>query len=174
MDGLDLLAQPAYFAASCLLLGLAVGSFLNVVIHRLPKMMERDWQAQCAELANAPGPVLAPLSLSRPRSSCPKCGHRISALENIPIVSWLALRGRCSACKAAISPRYPLVEALTALLSAYAGWHFGFTLAAAPLSAAFASVAYSRAVLMWDGGLNPPGTMRICESSSRFLTVVME
>ena len=131
MDGLDLLAQPAYFAASCLLLGLAVGSFLNVVIHRLPKMMERDWQAQCAELANAPGPVLAPLSLSRPRSSCPKCGHRISALENIPIVSWLALRGRCSACKAAISPRYPLVEALTALLSAYAGWHFGFTLAAA-------------------------------------------
>ena len=131
MTGLDLLAQPAYFAASCLLLGLAVGSFLNVVIHRLPKMMERDWQAQCAELANTPGPVLAPLSLSRPRSSCPKCGHRISALENIPIASWLALRGRCSACKAAISPRYPLVEALTALLSAYAGWHFGFTLAAA-------------------------------------------
>ncbi len=131
MAGLDLLAQPAYFTASCLLLGLAVGSFLNVVIHRLPKMMERDWQVQCEELANAATPVLAPLSLSRPRSSCPKCGHPISALENIPIASWLILRGRCSACKATISPRYPLVEALTALLSAYAGWHFGFTLAAA-------------------------------------------
>lgn len=131
MAVLDLLAQPATFTASCLLLGLAIGSFLNVVIHRLPKMMERDWLAQCAELSGKASPVQEPLSLSRPRSSCPKCGQKISVLENIPIFSWIALRGRCSACKASISPRYPLVEALTALLSAYAGWHFGFTVAAA-------------------------------------------
>lgn len=131
MTLIDLLSQPAYFAAACLLLGLAVGSFLNVVIHRLPQMLERDWRAQCAELSGEPPAQQEPLSLSRPRSRCPKCGHKISVLENIPILSWLALRGRCSACKATISARYPLVEAATAMLSAYAGWHFGFTLAAA-------------------------------------------
>ncbi|OIQ91900.1 type 4 prepilin-like protein leader peptide-processing enzyme [mine drainage metagenome] len=127
----DFLADPAHFAAACLLFGLAIGSFLNVVIHRLPQILEREWRAQCAELAGEPGPVQEPLSLSRPRSRCPKCGHPISAWENIPLLSYLVLRGRCRACRARISPRYPAIEALTALLSAYAGWHFGFTVTAA-------------------------------------------
>ncbi len=127
----DILAQPAYLAFACLLLGLVVGSFLNVVIHRLPQMMQRDWQAQCAELRGETPPAREKLTLALPRSRCPQCGHPISALENIPILSWLALRGRCRGCKAPISVRYPLVEAATGLLSAYAGWHFGLTLAAA-------------------------------------------
>ena len=131
MTLLDFLADPAHFAAACLLFGLAIGSFLNVVIHRLPLILERGWQAQCAELAGEPAPAQETLSLSRPGSFCPKCGHPISALENIPLLSYLVLRGRCRACQARISPRYPAIEALTALLSAYAGWHFGFTVAAA-------------------------------------------
>ncbi len=131
MTLLDFLADPAHFAAACLLFGLAIGSFLNVVIHRLPLIMERGWRAQCAELAGEPAPAQEALSLSRPGSRCPKCGHPISAWENIPLLSYLALRGRCRACQARISPRYPAIEALTALLSAYAGWHFGFTVAAA-------------------------------------------
>ncbi len=131
MTLIGLLSQPAYFVTTCLLLGLAVGSFLNVVIHRLPQMLERQWRAQSAEMSGQPQSQEEPLSLSRPRSRCPKCGHKIPAWENIPIVSWLALRGRCSACQTPISVRYPLVEAATGLLSAYAGWHFGFTLAAA-------------------------------------------
>lgn len=127
----DLLASPAGFTIACGVLGLLVGSFLNVVIHRLPRMMEADWQAQCAELRGEPLPAAAPLSLVRPRSHCPQCGHPIGALENIPIVSWLLLRGRCSACKAPISARYPLVEALTGTLTALTALHFGFGLAAA-------------------------------------------
>lgn len=115
------------------LLGLCVGSFLNVVIHRLPLMMESEWRAQCAELdGTTTSTAEAPLSLARPRSRCPHCGHPISALENIPLLSYLLiLRGKCSACGQPISPRYPLVEALTGLLSAYAAWHFGPTLQAA-------------------------------------------
>ncbi|SMB25110.1 Type 4 prepilin-like proteins leader peptide-processing enzyme [Includes: Leader peptidase; N-methyltransferase] [Sterolibacterium denitrificans] len=122
-----LLTQPACLAALCLLLGLMVGSFLNVVIHRLPLMMQREWEAQCAELREE---TLAPqetFNLAVPRSRCPKCGHAISALENIPIISWLVLRGRCRGCQAPISPRYPLIEALCGLLSAYAAWRFGYT-----------------------------------------------
>ena len=121
------------------LLGVCIGSFLNVVIHRLPKMMEREWEMQCAELrgespstataGSAAGP--ATLTLAKPRSRCPACGHQISALENIPIVSYLLLRGKCSGCSAPISLRYPLIEAATGLLSAYIAWHFGPTLQAA-------------------------------------------
>lgn len=111
--------------------GLAVGSFLNVVIHRLPRMMERDWRAQCAELAGQALPPQEPLSLWRPRSRCPHCGHLIGALENIPLLSYLLLKGRCRACHQPIGLRYPLVEALTAVLFGYAAWRFGFTLAAA-------------------------------------------
>lgn len=117
--------------AAAALLGLSVGSFLNVVIHRLPRMMEREWQAQCAELRAEELPAAEALSLARPRSRCPHCGHQISALENIPVISYLLLRGRCAGCKAAISPRYPIIEALTGLLSAFTVWHFGPTLAAA-------------------------------------------
>ncbi len=107
------------------ILGLLIGSFLNVVIHRLPKMMEHEWRIQCAELHGGDTPPHAPLSLSKPRSRCPACGHQISALENIPIISWLALRGRCSACKAPISPRYPTIEALSGALFAFAAFKFG-------------------------------------------------
>lgn len=117
-------------AAAAGLLGLCVGSFLNVVIHRLPKMMEQEWQAQCSELRGeiAPG-VAEPLSLARPRSRCPACGHQISALENIPLISYLfILKGKCSACGTRIPPRYPIIEAATAFLSAYAAWHFGPTM----------------------------------------------
>ncbi len=118
--------SPNLFSVLCGVLGLLVGSFLNVVIHRLPKMMESEWQCQCAELRGEEIPEQDPLSLVKPRSRCPQCGHRIAALENIPIVSWIVLRGQCSACKAAISPRYPIVEAITGLLTAFAAMHFGF------------------------------------------------
>jgi leader peptidase (prepilin peptidase)/N-methyltransferase len=124
-----MLADPAVVALAAGLIGLMIGSFLNVVIHRMPIMMERDWAAQCAELKGEAVPVVEPLSLARPRSSCPHCGHQITALENIPVISWLVLRGRCKACTAPISLRYPLIEALTGLLFALAAWHFGFTAA---------------------------------------------
>ncbi len=126
---LDLLASsPAWLLAITALLGLMVGSFLNVVIHRLPLIMQRDWRSQCAEYLERPelAPTDEPLSLSRPRSRCPHCGHAITALENIPLLSYLWLRGRCSGCGARISPRYPAIEIVTALLSAAVAWHFGF------------------------------------------------
>lgn len=112
------------------LLGLCVGSFLNVVIHRLPKMMEQDWLAQCAELRGEAAPDQGEaLSLAKPRSRCPSCGHQITALENIPLLSYLLiLKGKCSACGTRISPRYPVIELMTGLLSAYAAWHFGPTI----------------------------------------------
>ncbi len=120
------LPETSGLAALAGLLGLCVGSFLNVVIHRLPRMMERDWQAQCAELRGEPAPAEGErLTLATPRSRCPHCGHRITALENIPVLSYLFLRGRCSRCGAAISLRYPLIELATALLSAFSVVHFG-------------------------------------------------
>jgi leader peptidase (prepilin peptidase)/N-methyltransferase len=113
------------------LLGLTVGSFLNVVIHRLPKMLERQWRAECAELDGQDNPTpAARYNLFVPRSGCPACGHRITAFENIPVASYLALGGRCSACKTRISPRYPAVEALSGALSGYIAWRFGFGAAA--------------------------------------------
>ena len=131
MTPLQLLSRPEVFSLLCLLIGTLVGSFLNVVIHRLPLMLRRDWEAQCAELAGAAPAQEEALSLARPRSRCPHCGHAITAMENIPVLSYLALRGRCSACKAPIGLRYPLVETLSGLLSAGVGWHFGYGLAAA-------------------------------------------
>jgi leader peptidase (prepilin peptidase)/N-methyltransferase len=117
--------------ALALVFGLAVGSFLNVVIHRLPIMMERDWLAQCAELRGEPAPQHEQLTLAAPRSRCPHCGHQITALENIPLISYLVLRGRCRGCGARISPRYPLVEALTGLAFAFVAAKLGPTVAAA-------------------------------------------
>jgi leader peptidase (prepilin peptidase)/N-methyltransferase len=125
------MADPLLFTTFFGLLGLIFGSFLNVVIHRLPLMMEREWQIQCAELRGEETPASEPFSLVRPRSRCPHCGHLISAFENIPVLSWLLLRGRCSACKAQISVRYPIVEALTGLLTALAAAHFGLGWSAA-------------------------------------------
>jgi len=126
-----LVSEPALFTGLVFLLGLAVGSFLNVVIHRLPRMLEADWRAQCAELRGEDAEVLPVYSLYTPRSSCPSCGHRITALENVPLLSWLWLRGKCSVCGVRISARYPLVELLTAILSAAAAWKFGFGWASA-------------------------------------------
>ena len=127
------LAHPAVFPFVCFAVGLAVGSFLNVVIHRLPRMMERSWKEECAELTGAAPQSKSgegPYNLYVPRSSCPSCGHAITALENIPILSWAVLRGRCSACKARISVRYPLVELLGGIAGAWSAARFGFTPAA--------------------------------------------
>ncbi len=108
-------------------IGLCIGSFLNVVIHRLPKMLERDWRRQCAELRGESVQEDTPYNLVVPRSACPNCGHRITALENIPIISWLFLRGRCRQCKTPISIRYPFVELMGGVLAGMALWHFGVT-----------------------------------------------
>ena len=124
-------SSPALFAGSVFLLGLIIGSFLNVVIYRLPIILEREWRSQASEVLaptelSAPAAPLSHLTLSTPRSACPKCKAPITALQNIPVVSWLVLRGRCASCRAKISARYPLVELTTGLLSAWVAWHFGF------------------------------------------------
>jgi leader peptidase (prepilin peptidase)/N-methyltransferase len=138
-------SDPALFAGSLFLIGLLVGSFLNVVIYRLPIILEREWRSQAADVLADPAPAGAPptqatapaaspaatFSLSTPRSYCPNCKAPIKAWQNIPVVSWLILRGRCAACKAKISGRYPAVELTTAVLSAWVAWHFGFGAAAA-------------------------------------------
>lgn len=139
-------ATPGLLFVTVLLLGLIVGSFLNVVILRLPRIMEQEWRRECAALAAAeadpeanPAPeaavadasVTEALGLAHPASHCPHCGHRLRPWENIPVLSWLLLRGRCSACSRAISWRYPAVEVCTALLSLLVVWHFGPTAQAA-------------------------------------------
>ncbi|HEY1392051.1 MAG TPA: prepilin peptidase [Methylibium sp.] len=137
------------------LIGLCVGSFLNVVIHRLPLMLERQWRAESAELLGVPAKNEGePLSLSRPRSRCPSCGHQIRWYENIPLVSWLVLRARCSACKAPISVRYPLFELLTGLLFAAVGWHYGAQ-PQALLWCGFAATLVALAAIDWDTTLLP-------------------
>lgn len=124
---LSQLPMPAWLGGT-LLLGLLIGSFLNVVIHRLPRMLERDWQAQCAELRGETPAADAPrYNLLTPDSTCPGCGHRIRAWENIPVLSYLLLRGRCSECGSRIGLRYPLVELSCGLLSVLVAWQFGPT-----------------------------------------------
>src|SRR5579859_1245282 len=122
------------FVGSALIVGLIVGSFLNVVIYRLPIILEREWRAQATEILPATrsaSPEEQRFTLSFPPSACPSCKTPISAWQNIPVVSWLMLRGRCAACEAPISVRYPLVELATGILSAGVAWHFGFGGAAA-------------------------------------------
>jgi leader peptidase (prepilin peptidase)/N-methyltransferase len=116
---------PAPYLALAALLGLLVGSFLNVLIHRLPIMMERAWARECAALSDLPEPAQAPLNLLVPRSRCVRCGHPLRWVENIPVLSFVALRGRCSACGTSISWRYPVVEVLTAALFAYCAARWG-------------------------------------------------
>lgn len=123
--------QPALWVGLATVLGLVIGSFLNVVIHRLPKMMEQEWAAQCAELQGKAAEAAPRYNLLVPRSACPACGHQITAVENIPLVSYLVLRGKCSACGTRISARYPMVEVLTAVLFGAAAWQYGFTAAGA-------------------------------------------
>lgn len=131
-----LASSPALFVGVCLVLGLIVGSFLNVVIHRVPIMMERQWREQCADLeqpdpaatvpAATPPVVKERFNLIVPRSTCPACKAPITALQNIPILSYVFLRGRCANCGVRISVRYPIVEALTGILSAAVAWKLGF------------------------------------------------
>jgi leader peptidase (prepilin peptidase)/N-methyltransferase len=127
-----LAANPPVLLTFTGLLGLVVGSFLNVVIHRLPKMMEHDWRSQCAEILDGipPPEQQQPYNLMVPRSRCPNCDHQITALENVPIVSYAALRGRCSDCGWRIPLRYPAIELLTGLLSIVVVWRFGLTVQA--------------------------------------------
>ncbi|MDH3220352.1 MAG: A24 family peptidase [Gammaproteobacteria bacterium] len=123
--------QPLIYLASLFILGSVVGSFLNVVIYRLPVMMQREWRQDCLEfLDHAVEAEAEKFNLSTPRSRCGNCGHQISALENIPIISYLVLGGKCSSCKTRISAQYPLVEFFTALVSVIVGWHFGVSLQA--------------------------------------------
>lgn len=143
MPVLDLLSSsPLTLYVAAALLGLAVGSFLNVVIHRLPRMMEQEWKRDCrALLEMEPDAAGESFDLVRPRSRCPHCGHAIRALENVPVVSWIVLRGRCSACGTAISLRYPAVEIATAALTVAVAWHFG------PVSQALAALALTWALI---------------------------
>lgn len=115
------------FITLAVVLGLMIGSFLNVVIHRLPKMMEREWHNNCLELQGKEIPEQEKMTLATPRSACPKCGHKITALENIPIISYLVLGGKCKGCKTKISMRYPFVEALTGVLMGLVAWKFGYS-----------------------------------------------
>jgi leader peptidase (prepilin peptidase)/N-methyltransferase len=124
--GLGMLSAPMPLVVGLtFLLGAMVGSFLNVVVHRLPRMLERQWQEECAHARGEELPEQAAFNIAVPRSACPHCGHLIPWHENIPLLSYVWLKGRCSQCAAGISPRYPLVELLTACLSAYSVWHFG-------------------------------------------------
>ncbi|VAW73348.1 Leader peptidase (Prepilin peptidase) / N-methyltransferase, partial [hydrothermal vent metagenome] len=117
-----------FFLATVFVLGLLVGSFLNVVIYRLPVMMEREWKAQAHEYLGKTenADEETPFSLSRPASHCPSCDHKIRFYENIPVLSYLLLKGKCSSCQATIALRYPLIELLTGILSLAVAWHFGF------------------------------------------------
>ena len=121
-----LAASPALFIGTCTVLGLLIGSFLNVVIFRVPVMMDRALRFECASLTDPDAQPPAAFNLVTPRSRCPSCQAPITALQNVPVVSWLLLRGKCASCKARISARYPAVELVTGVLSGFVAWHFGF------------------------------------------------
>lgn len=148
------------------LLGLMVGSFLNVVVHRLPLMLERRWQEDCAAVAaESPGSAGAvapaqaehdaPFNLSTPRSRCPHCGHQIRWYENVPLLSWIMLRARCSACKAKISARYPAVELVNGLLFAYCAWRWGVSNPQAWAWSGFSAALLCLTLIDWDTTLLP-------------------
>lgn len=142
MDILSLLQHsPAWLAAFAAVVGLCVGSFLNVVIHRLPRMMEAQWKAECAALEGREPAEEPVFNLVTPRSRCPSCGTPIGALQNIPVVSWIALGGKCAACKARISVRYPAVELAGGALAVLVALRFGYSAALAP------ALAYAWALL---------------------------
>jgi len=124
-----LAAEPYAVLFICGIFGLIVGSFLNVVIYRLPIMMEREWRQQCAELSNVSSPTedSEAFNLNQPRSRCPECKHQITALENIPIFSFILQGGKCRYCHQKISLRYPVIETLSAILAIITAWHFGFS-----------------------------------------------
>jgi len=128
MDFLDALrTSPLLLYVTVAVVGLCVGSMLNVVIHRLPKMMEAGWRAECAALEGREAPPSQAYNLFTPRSACPACGTPIKPFHNVPVVAWLALRGKCAHCRAPISPRYPLVEILGGAVAALLAWRFGYS-----------------------------------------------
>ncbi|WP_371928411.1 A24 family peptidase [Pseudomonas sp. SXM-1] len=130
-----LVYQPWVFVSGALLLGLIVGSFINVLVWRLPKMLEREWRAQAHEVLGLPAePVAAPYNLMHPNSCCPRCNHPIRPWENIPLLSYVLLKGRCSSCHQSIGARYPITELACGLISAVVAWHFGFGWAAGAVS----------------------------------------
>lgn len=149
-----MLVSPLFDAACGGVLGLLVGSFLNVVIYRLPKMMERRWAVECAELQGTEPPAAEPFNLMRPASRCRQCGHAIRWYENIPVVSWIALRGKCSGCGTAIAARYPVVELATGLLFFFVVAHFGVTPAAGAWCG-FSAAIVALALIDWDTTLLP-------------------
>lgn len=139
-------SSPVAFIVVCFAFALLVGSFLNVVIYRLPVMMQREWRKQALEIVAEPADDLPQgrFDLIAPRSRCPSCNQQITAMQNIPVVSWLALGGKCANCKAPISRRYPIIELMTAVLTAIAAWRFGFGLeAAAAILMTWALIAIS-------------------------------
>ena len=135
-------------------LGLLIGSFLNVVIYRLPRMMERQWAAECAEICGKPSEEAAPFNLMVPRSRCQQCGHQLKAYENIPVLSYLFLRGKCSACGTPISARYPLVELVSGLLFAWCAWRWGWS-ASAAMWCLFSAFLVAMTLIDWDTTLLP-------------------
>jgi leader peptidase (prepilin peptidase)/N-methyltransferase len=149
-----MLLAPGLDAALAGVFGLLVGSFLNVVIYRLPKMMERQWAAECAELSNQPVPEAEPFNLLTPRSRCRQCGHVIRWYENVPLVSYLALRGKCSSCGTPIGLRYPLVEAVTGALFAWCVWRWGW-IPGAGAWCLFSAAIVALALIDWDTTLLP-------------------
>lgn len=146
--------SPFVDAALAGVLGLMLGSFLNVVIHRLPKMLEREWAAECADLQGQPVAEAPPFNLVRPRSRCPHCGHPIGWTENIPVLSYLVLRGKCSSCAAPIGMRYPVVEAATGVLFAWCVWHWGAT-PTGLMWCGFSATVLALALIDWDTTLLP-------------------
>lgn len=149
-----MLVSQEFDAGLAGVLGLLVGSFLNVVIYRLPKIMEQQWAAECAELAGKELPPAETFNLLVPRSHCQKCGHQIRWYENIPVLSYLFLRGKCSACGTSISPRYPLVELSTGALFSYCVWHWGGT-ATGLAWCGFSAAILALALIDWDTTLLP-------------------
>ena len=149
-----MLLDPLPYTVLIGVLGLLVGSFLNVVIHRLPKMMERGWAAECAQLSGQEAPAQEPFNLVVPRSRCPHCGHPIRWYENIPVLSYLALRGKCSSCRAPIGLRYPLVELVTGGLFAWCAWRWGWGWSAAAWCL-FSATLVALTAIDWDTTLLP-------------------
>jgi len=154
MSGLVLGVPAEFHAALAGILGLLVGSFLNVVIYRLPKMMERQWAAECAERTGKELESADKFNLLLPRSRCSSCGHGIAWYENIPILSYLFLRGKCSACGTKFGWRYPLVEAVTGALFFFCAWRWGLTTTGLAWSG-FAAALLALALIDWDTTLLP-------------------
>lgn len=149
-----MIVSPVIDAGLAGVFGLLVGSFLNVVIYRLPKMLERQWAAECAELAGKAVEEGPAFSLATPRSRCRQCSHVIRWYENVPILSYLVLRGRCSACGTAIGLRYPVVEFATAGLFFFSVWHWGATPAGIAWCG-FSAAIVALALIDWDTTLLP-------------------